>query len=115
MRAVSGVFSADDLHKHVQHSRSSIPQEHAFLIERRAFGFESSGTSYPLDDVVGFGLYSQKGNRGNDSSYDISVQLKSSRLFGLAGETTNQAGYNVGVDALNDFLIRTAYAARSQV
>jgi hypothetical protein len=75
-----------------------------FLIERRAFGFEMSRMSYPLDDVAGFGLYSARNYRGNGLSHDISVQLKSGRQFGVAGVTTNQAGYETAVDALNDFL-----------
>jgi hypothetical protein len=79
-------------------------QQHAFLIERRAFGFEMSRVSYPLDNVAGFGLYSARGYRGNGLSHDISVQLKSGRQFGVAGRTTNQAGYETAVDALNDFL-----------
>ena len=81
----------------------SRPQ-HAFLIERRAFGFEMSKKSYPLADVAGFGLYSSRAYRGNAISHDISVQLKSGREFGVAGVTTNQAGYEAAVDALNEFL-----------
>jgi hypothetical protein len=50
-------------------------QQHAFVIKRRAFGFEMSRVSYPLDNVAGFGLYSARGYRGNGLSHDISVQL----------------------------------------
>ena len=79
-------------------------QQRAFLIEHRAFGFEVSRKSYPLDDVVAFGLYSAKAYRGNDISHDISVELKSGREFGVVGATTNRAGYEDAVEALNDFL-----------
>jgi hypothetical protein len=79
-------------------------QQDAFLIEHRAFGFEMSRKSYPLDDVVSFGLYSQRPYRGNDLSHDISVELKSGEEFGVVGSNTNQAGYDAAVDALNDFL-----------
>ena len=79
-------------------------QQHTLLIERRAFGLEMSRVSYPLDNVAVFGLYSARGYRGNGLSHDISVQLKSGRQFGVAGRTTNQAGYETAVDALNDFL-----------
>ena len=81
----------------------SRPQ-HAFLIERQAFGFEVSRKSYSLDDVAGFGLYSSQSNKGNVTSHDISVQLKSGGEFGVAGVATNQAGYDTAVEALNDFL-----------
>ena len=81
----------------------SRPQ-HAFLIERRAFGFEMSRKSYPLDDIAGFGLYSMRNFRSRGTSHDIGVQLKSGRQFGVAGRTTNQEGYQTAVNALNDFL-----------
>lgn len=81
----------------------SRPQ-HTLLIEHRAFGFEMSKKSYPLDDVVAFGLYSAKGYRGNDLSHDISVELKSGREFGVVGVNTNQRGFEAAVEALNDFL-----------
>jgi hypothetical protein len=79
-------------------------QQHAILIEQRAFGFAMSRKSYPLDDVADFGLNSVRNFRGDGTSHDIIVQLKSGQQFGVAGRTTNQTGYRTAVDALNDFL-----------
>lgn len=78
--------------------------QHTLRIDKEAFGLEVSNKSYPLDNVAAFGLYSSRSNKGNVTSYDISVQLKSGQEFGVVGATTNRAGFQTAVDALNGFL-----------